>query len=73
MLKIVGVLLLLGIMFWLLKWNIIASTVFALAGVIFAILLILVAVELHQDKVLNEIAMRETKESEKHGRYPLCK
>ena len=57
MLKIVGVLLLIGILFWLLKWRVFASAAFALAGVVFAVLLILVAVELHQDNVLNEIAM----------------
>lgn len=64
MLKIVGVLLLTGILLWLLKFQVIASAAFSLAGVVFAILLILVAVELHQDNVLNEIAMRENEEKE---------
>ena len=32
---------------------------------VFTVLLVLVAVELHQDKVLNEIAMHENKEREK--------
>ena len=68
MLKIVGVLLLIGILFWLLKWRVVASAVLALAAVVFAILLILVAVELHQDKVLNEIAMQENEEKE-HENY----
>ena len=59
MLKIVGVFLLIGILFWLVKLCVLAFAAFALAGGVFAVLLILVAVELHQDKVLNQIAMRE--------------
>lgn len=63
-LKIVGALLLIGILFWLLKWHRTAFAVFILAGVVFFVLVILIAVELHQDKVLNEIAMRENEERE---------
>ena len=36
-----------------------------LAGAVFAALLILVAIEAHQDKVLNDIALRENNELEK--------
>ena len=68
MLKIAGVFLLIGILFRLLKWRIFSCFAFALAAVVFAILLILVAIELHQDKILNEIAMRENEEKE-HGKY----
>lgn len=53
-----------GILCGLLKWRKLAFTTFALAGVVFAVLLILVAVELHQDKVLNEMTMRENEEKE---------
>ena len=67
MLKIVGAFLLMGILFWLLKWRVFASVAFALTAVVFAVLLILVAIELHQDRVLNEIAMRENEE--KYGDY----
>ena len=67
MIRIVGVLVLMGIPFRLLKWQTIASVAFILAGVILTILLISVAVELHQDKGLNEIAMRDNEEREKHG------
>ena len=62
MLKIVGMFLLIGILFWLLKCRVSASAAFVLAGVVFAVLLLLVAIELHQDRVLNEIAMRENEE-----------
>ena len=46
MLKIVGVFLLMGIPFWLLKWRVFASVAFALVAVVFAVLLILVAIEI---------------------------
>ena len=36
-----------------------------LAGTVFAVLLILLAIEAHQDKLLNDIAMWENQESEK--------
>lgn len=67
MIKIVGVLLVIGFLCWLLKWQIIASAAWSLAGMVFAVLPVLVAVELHQDKVLNEIAMRENEEKERNG------
>lgn len=47
MLKIVGVFLLMGILFRLQKWRVFASAAFVLAAVVFAVLLILVAIELH--------------------------
>lgn len=64
MMKIVGVLLLIAIIFWLIRWQAIAVAALILAGLVFAVLLILVAIELHQDKVLNDIAMRENKDKE---------
>ncbi|MGN0470239.1 MAG: hypothetical protein ACI4GV_04925 [Acutalibacteraceae bacterium] len=65
MMKIAGVLLLLAIIFRLVKWQAIAVAALIPAGLIFAVLLILVAIELYQDKVLNDIAMHENKEKEK--------
>lgn len=64
MMKIIGVLLLIAIIFWWVKWQAIAVAALILAGLVFAVLLILVAIELHQDKVLNDIAMRENKDKE---------
>ena len=43
----------------LFKWTLAARLLALAAGLIVCILLLLVAVELHQDKVLNEIAARE--------------
>ncbi len=74
MLQIAFVLLLIGILFWLLKWHVFAFAAVALAGVVFAVLLILVAVELHQDNILNEIAMRENAEKNReNGTERLCR
>ncbi|MGM9596714.1 MAG: hypothetical protein ACI3XO_02755 [Eubacteriales bacterium] len=68
MLKIAGVFFLIGILAWILKWRVFAFAAFALAAVVFAVLLVLVAIELHQDKILNEIAMRENEEK-KHVKH----
>lgn len=43
----------------LFKWTLAARLLAPVAGLIAGILLLLVAVELHQDKVLNEIAAQE--------------
>ena len=69
MCKISGVLLLDGVLLWLLHWRDVACAAFSLAGAVFAALLVLVAIELHQDRVLNELALRENLEGEKHGEY----
>lgn len=63
MIKITGALFLLGIVLYFLSLKIACIIAFLIAGLILLILLILVAVELHQDKVLNEIAARENKEN----------
>ncbi|MGN1248621.1 MAG: hypothetical protein ACI4XW_00975 [Candidatus Spyradocola sp.] len=70
MLGIAGVLALIGLVLRLLLWRAAAAVAFGLAGVVFAVLLILVAIELHQDRVLNEIAMRE---NEENGRDKRCR
>lgn len=56
MLKIAGVLALIGVI---------------AHGLIVAALLILVRIELHQDRVLNEIARRENEEAERRFRPPV--
>lgn len=57
-----GALCLLGAIFWLaeLRWAACASL--GLGALVFAVLVILVAVELHQDRVLNDLALREEQE-----------
>ena len=65
MMKFIGVLLVTGILFWAAGWHWLSLITLFLAGAVFAVLLILLAIEAHQDKVLNEIAMWENKELEK--------
>ena len=62
MLKWIGILLLAGLVLRLLRLKLVSYITFGLAGVIFLLLMILLAVEAHQDSVLNEIAAREYKE-----------
>ncbi len=62
MMKIIGVLFVSGLVFWVAKWHWLSIIFLFLSGIVFAILLILVAIEAHQDKVLNDIAMRENDE-----------
>ena len=62
MLKWIGVLLPAGVVLWLFGVKIAACVVLGAVGALFLLLLILLAVEAHQDRVLNEIASRENKE-----------
>ena len=62
MMKIVGALF---VVFWVAKWHWLSVIFLFLSGIIFTVLLILVAIEAHQDNVLNDIAMRENNELEK--------
>lgn len=62
MLKWIGVLLLIGFVLLLFGVKFISSILFALSGATFLLLLILLAIEAHQDRVLNEIAAHEEKE-----------
>ena len=65
MMKIVGALLVFGCVFWVAKWHWLSVIFLFLSGIIFTVLLILVAIEAHQDNVLNDITMRENNELEK--------
>ena len=58
MMMIVGVLAAVGVALRLFGLGTPAVIAFSLAGAVFAILLLLAAIELHQDRVLNEIAAR---------------
>lgn len=65
MMKITGALFVLGFVFCVAKWHWLSVIFLLLSGIIFTVLLIFVAIEAHQDKVLNDIAMRENNELEK--------
>ena len=65
MMKIIGALFIFGIVFWTVKWHWLSIIFWSLSGMIFAVLLILLAIEAHQDNVLNDIAMQENNDLEK--------
>ena len=52
----------------LFKWTLAARLLALAAGLVMGILLLLVTVELHQDKILNEIAAREVDDTETRQR-----
>ena len=64
MMKCSGALVLIGFALELLGCRLPAVVMFWLAGAVFFVLLVLVAVELHQDKVLNDLAAAEQKDAE---------
>ena len=66
MLKCIGILILIGLQLYVFKFRIAAFCLWAVSGIIFVVLLILLAVETHQDNVMNEIGIEENK---KNGEY----
>lgn len=62
MLKWIGILLLGGLVLRLFRLKLVSYILFGLAGTVFLLLLILLAIEAHQDRVLNEIAAHEERE-----------
>ena len=61
MLKWMGILILIGILLYIFQIRMAAYCVWAVSGLIFVVLLILIAIESHQDNVMNEIAINENK------------
>ena len=64
MMKCSGAFVLIGFVLQLLGCQLPAVVMFWLAGAVFFVLLVLVAVELHQDKVLNDLTAAEQKDEE---------
>ena len=62
MVKCIGFLLLAGIVFTFLGLTIGVIISFAGAGAVFLVLMVLLLIEDHQDRVLTEIALRENRE-----------
>lgn len=62
MLKWIGILLVAGLVLLLFHLRIAAYIALGLAGAIFLVFMILLAIEAHQDSVLNKIALQENKE-----------
>lgn len=64
MLKWIGILILIGLVLYVFRFRMVAFCAWILSGIIFVVLLILLTIEGHQDKVMNEIGIRE---NEKNG------
>ena len=62
MLKCIGIMLILGGIFYICNLKALSFFVWGLSGSLFLILIILLIIEAHQDKVLNEIAKQENDE-----------
>ena len=64
MLKWIGILILIGLVLYVFRFRMVAFCAWILSRIIFVVLLILLTIEGHQDKVMNEIGIRE---NEKNG------
>ena len=64
MLKWIGLLGVSGLVMFLFHLKTAAYCVLGLSGLLFVLLLILLAIEAHQDRILNEIYTKEAKERE---------
>lgn len=67
MLKAAALMLAVGALLWQLGLSAPAAALLSLAGATLALTLILVLIELHQDRVLNDIAREENRAREKNG------
>ena len=63
MLKWIGILALAGLLLYILRFRMAAFCVWVFSGAIFVVLIVLLVIEGHQDKVLNDIAIKENREN----------
>lgn len=63
MLKCFGILVLAGLLLYIFQLKTAAVCIWALSGIILVVLLVLLAIESHQDNVLNDIAIKENKKN----------
>ena len=63
MLKWIGILILIGLVLYVFRFRMVAFCAWILSGIIFVVLLILLTIEGHQDKVMNEIGIRENEKT----------
>ena len=63
MLKCIGILIVTGFLLYIFRLKTAAYIVWSVSGIIFAVLLILLAIEAYQDKVMNEIGIEENRKN----------
>jgi heme exporter protein D len=54
-----------GLISYIFQYKTVAFCIWAASGIVFAVLLVLLAIEAHQDNVLNEIAIKENRKNDK--------
>ena len=59
MLKCIGILFIAGFLLYIFRFRIAAFCIWTASGIVFVVLLILLVIEAHQDKVMNEIAIKD--------------
>ena len=59
MLKWIGILIVIGLLLYFFRFRMAAICILVVSGIVFAVLLVLLAIESHQDDVMNEIAKKE--------------
>ncbi len=59
MLKCIGILILIGLILYIFRFRTAAFCIWAISGIVFVVLLVLLAIEARQDNVMNDIAMKE--------------
>ncbi len=69
MLKWTGLLGVSGFVLFLFHWNTATWCVLGLSGILFLVLLILLVIEAHQDRILNEIYRKEDLEREEKDTF----
>ena len=63
MIKCIGILILAGLLFYIFRFRIVAFCMWAASGIVFAVLLVLLVIEAHQDNVMNDIAIKENRKN----------
>ena len=63
MLKLIGILIFVGILLYIFHFRMVSFFIWVVSGIIFAVLLILLVIEAHQDNVMNEIAIKDNKKN----------
>ena len=63
MLKCIGILVFAGLLLYIFQMTTAAICTWAVSGIVLVVLLILLAIESHQDNVMNEIAIKENKKN----------
>ena len=68
-LKCIGLLTLSGLLLYIFRYRSAAYCMWSVSGIAFVVLLVLLAIEVHQDKVMNDIVIKKTGKTESLMEY----